>query len=88
MRILANECLGSKGLVTNYAGLAAVRACMGLAEGPMGPCIVCYLSGFYTRKELSLRFASPSRLRVFGIILVLELPYFFQSHRWALIIKP
>jgi len=34
---------------------------MGLAEGPMGPSIVCYLSGFYNRKELSLRFAcSPS----------------------------
>ena len=35
----------------------AVRVLLGLAEGPMAPCIVCYLSGFYTRKELSLRFA-------------------------------
>jgi hypothetical protein len=38
---------------------------MGLVEGPMGPCIICYLSGFYNRKELSLRFAySPFRLPV------------------------
>ena len=63
---------------------------MGLVEGPMGPCIVCYLSGFYTRKELSLRFASaPSRLRVFVYkSLIPESPYSFQPHRWAFIIKP
>ena len=44
------------GLVTSYAGLATVRAFLGLVEGPMFPGIVLYLSGFYTRKELSLRY--------------------------------
>ena len=33
-----------------------MRVLLGLVEGPMPPCIVCYLSGFYTRKDLSLRF--------------------------------
>ena len=46
------------GLVTSYAGLATVRAFLGLVEGPMFPGIVLYLSGFYTRKELSLRYAA------------------------------
>jgi len=46
-----------QGLVTSYAGLATVRAFLGLGEGPMFPGIVLYLSGFYTRKELSLRIA-------------------------------
>ena len=46
------------GLVTSYAGLATVRAFLGLVEGPMFPGIVLYLSGFYTRKELSLRYVS------------------------------
>jgi len=40
----------------SFGGLVTVRVFLGLAEGPMPPCIVCYLSGFYTRKELSLRF--------------------------------
>jgi len=44
-----------QGLVTSFAGLATVRACLGLLEGPMYPGIVLYLSGFYTRKELSFR---------------------------------
>ena len=47
----------SPGLVTSYAGLITVRAFLGLVEGPMFPGIVLYLSGFYTRKELSLRYA-------------------------------
>jgi MFS family permease len=46
-----------QGLVTSYAGLVTVRALLGLVEGPMFPGIVLYLSGFYTRKELSLRIA-------------------------------
>ena len=33
-----------------------VRVLLGLVEGPMAPCIVCYLSGIYTRQDLSLRF--------------------------------
>jgi len=52
------ETLGFIGLVTSFRGLVIVRLLLGLVEGPMAPCIVCYLSGFYIRKELSLRFAS------------------------------
>jgi len=44
-----------QGLVSSYGGLVAVRCLLGLIEGPMFPGIVLYLSGFYTRKELSLR---------------------------------
>ena len=44
-----------QGTVTSYAGLVTIRAFLGLVEGPMFPGIVLYLSGFYTRKELSLR---------------------------------
>ncbi|KXN92712.1 hypothetical protein AN958_06990 [Leucoagaricus sp. SymC.cos] len=46
-----------QGLVSSYGGLVAVRAILGLIEGPMFPGIVLYLSGFYTRKDLSLRIA-------------------------------
>ncbi|KAF8817606.1 MFS general substrate transporter [Phlegmacium glaucopus] len=46
-----------QGLVTSYGGLVTVRTFLGLVEGPMFPGIVLYLSGFYTRKELSLRIA-------------------------------
>lgn len=46
-----------QGLVTSYAGLATVRALLGLVEGPMFPGIVLYLSFFYTREELALRVA-------------------------------
>ena len=52
------ETSGFIGLVTSFGGLLVVRLLLGLFEGPMAPCIVCYLSGFYIRKELSLRFAS------------------------------
>ncbi|TFK25155.1 MFS general substrate transporter [Coprinopsis marcescibilis] len=45
------------GFVTNYAGLIALRVVLGALEGPMFPGIVLYLSGFYTRKDLSLRIA-------------------------------
>ncbi|CAL1707480.1 unnamed protein product [Somion occarium] len=46
-----------QGVVTSYAGLVTIRAFLGLCEGPMFPGIVLYLSGFYTREELSLRVA-------------------------------
>ncbi|KAF9447485.1 MFS general substrate transporter [Macrolepiota fuliginosa MF-IS2] len=46
-----------QGLVSSYAGLVVVRAVLGLVEGPMFPGIVLYLSGFYTRRDLSLRIA-------------------------------
>ncbi|KAJ3503782.1 hypothetical protein NLJ89_g8279 [Agrocybe chaxingu] len=48
---------GTSGLVSSFAGLVVVRAVLGLIEGPMFPGIVLYLSGFYTRRELSLRIA-------------------------------
>ena len=35
-----------------------MRILLGLVEGPLSPGIVLYLSGFYTRKELSLRYAA------------------------------
>ena len=44
-----------QGLVKSYHGLIVARAFLGLVEGPMFPGIVLYLSGFYTRKELSFR---------------------------------
>ncbi|KAF7982450.1 hypothetical protein HWV62_28599 [Athelia sp. TMB] len=46
-----------KGLVTSFTGLVTVRFFLGLMEGPMFPGIVLYLSGFYTREDLSLRVA-------------------------------
>ncbi|KAF8159947.1 MFS general substrate transporter [Crassisporium funariophilum] len=46
-----------QGFVTSFQGLATLRAFLGLVEGPMFPGIVLYLSGFYTRDELSLRVA-------------------------------
>lgn len=46
----------AQGFVTSFRGLIATRAFLGLAEGPMLPGIVLYLSGFYTREELSLRY--------------------------------
>ena len=48
-----------QGAVKSYAGLVTIRAFLGLIEGPMFPGIVLYLSGFYTRKELSLRYETP-----------------------------
>ena len=47
-----------QGLVTSFGGLVTVRFFLGAVEGPMFPGIVLYLSGFYTREELSLRYVS------------------------------
>jgi hypothetical protein len=58
MMILTNKRVGAIGLVRSFGGLVTVRVLLGLVEGPMAPCIVCYLSGFYTRKEFALRFVS------------------------------
>ena len=50
--------LAVQGLVTSFGGLVTVRFFLGAVEGPMFPGIVLYLSGFYTREELSLRYVS------------------------------
>ena len=44
------------GTISSYEGLVAARAFLGLVEGPMFPGILLYLSYFYTRTELSLRY--------------------------------
>jgi MFS family permease len=46
----------SPGFVTSYAGLVTVRAFLGVAEGPLGPGTLLYLSDFYIRKELSFSY--------------------------------
>jgi len=45
-----------EGVVTSFTDLVTVRAFLGLVEGPMLPAILLYLSTFYTRQELSLRY--------------------------------
>lgn len=44
------------GLTNNYASLIACRLLLGLAEGPLFPSLVVYMTLFYTRKELAVRF--------------------------------
>jgi len=79
------ETLGFIGLVTSFEGLVIVRLLLGLVEGPMAPCIVCYLSGFYIRKEVSLRFASSHFQWLFILIILLQgSPSSFQPHRCVL----
>ncbi|KAH9476723.1 putative transporter [Psilocybe cubensis] len=46
-----------QGFVSSFHDLIAARFFLGLVEGPMFPGIVLYLSGFYTRAELSYRIA-------------------------------
>lgn len=44
------------GLTQNYGSLLACRLLLGLAEGPLIPCMIVYMTLFYTRKELAVRF--------------------------------
>lgn len=44
------------GLTQNYGGLIACRLLLGLAECPMFPAAVVYMTFFYSRKELAVRF--------------------------------
>ncbi|KAF8342227.1 major facilitator superfamily domain-containing protein [Cantharellus anzutake] len=46
-----------QGFVTSYHGLIICRLFMGLAEGPLAPAIILYLSEFYKRHELQKRIA-------------------------------
>ena len=43
------------GLTQNHPSLLACRLLLGLAEGPLFPALVVYLTIFYTRHELALR---------------------------------
>ncbi|EKM76237.1 hypothetical protein AGABI1DRAFT_122806 [Agaricus bisporus var. burnettii JB137-S8] len=45
-----------QGFVTGFKGLLAARFFLGIVEGPVAPGIFLYLSGFYTRSELGLRY--------------------------------
>lgn len=44
------------GLTQNYGSFLACRLLLGLAEGPLFPGLIVYLTMFYTRKELAVRF--------------------------------
>ncbi|PFH50852.1 hypothetical protein AMATHDRAFT_192456 [Amanita thiersii Skay4041] len=61
------------GLVQNYAGLLAVRLCLGLCEGGLLPGMVLYLSSMYKRHELQIRigvfYAAVSLSGAFGGLL-------------------
>ena len=62
--MISSQCTAfslSPGFVTSYTGLVTVRVFLGLVEGPLTPSIVVCVSGFYTRKELSLRYVLHGR---------------------------
>ncbi|KAH6916427.1 major facilitator superfamily domain-containing protein [Coprinopsis sp. MPI-PUGE-AT-0042] len=86
----------AQGFVKNYSGLLAVRFMLGLLEGPMFPGIVLYLSGFYTRKELSFRvacfFSSASLAGAFSGLLAAAITKMngvqgLQAWRWIFILE-
>lgn len=74
------------GFVSSYAGLLVVRFLLGLLEGPMFPGIVLYLSGFYTRRDLSLRQVDIVKNRKFisldNTAVRIGLPISSQLHRF------
>lgn len=79
-RRLTTPCMA--GFVSSYEGLLAVRFLLGLLEGPMFSGIVLYLSeGFYTRRDLSLRYVSSSLYRsTYSWSLTLfRISYFFSA---------
>lgn len=45
------------GIVQNYTGLIVVRLLLGLLEGGLLPGLTVYLTLFYTKKEIALRFS-------------------------------
>ncbi|KAJ3506752.1 hypothetical protein NLJ89_g6693 [Agrocybe chaxingu] len=50
-------CMTLMGLVTNFAGLLAVRMALGLAEGGLFPGVTWYITLWYRRHECGLRMA-------------------------------
>ena len=43
------------GIIHNYSSFVALRLLLGIAEGPLFPCLILYLTYFYTRNELAVR---------------------------------
>ena len=81
--ILSQHLPVSAGCVSSYTGLIIARVFLGLLEGPVFPSIVLYLSCFYTRKELSLRYGSQNYHSRIDHPYVdhLELLYFIRQFR-------
>ena len=79
----------SLGCLSSYTGLITTRAILGLLEGPVFPSIVLYLSSFYTRKELSLRYGSHNyHSSADGLYIdLLELLYFSLLFRCVIILN-
>lgn len=50
-------CMTLMGIVTNYAGLLAVRCALGIAEGGLFPGVTFYITMWYRRHECGLRMA-------------------------------
>ncbi|KAI4227926.1 MAG: hypothetical protein LQ349_006632 [Xanthoria aureola] len=90
------------GFVQNYESLLACRLLLGLVEGPLFPCLIVYLTFFYTRKELAVRFGyvvlggalsgPPSiALGIFGWFFLADSPetawYLSPSQRKTLILR-
>ncbi|KAL9610940.1 MAG: hypothetical protein Q9167_004382 [Letrouitia subvulpina] len=84
------------GLTQNYGGLIACRLLLGLAECPMFPAAVVYLTFFYSRKELAVRFGylttSGAVAGAVGGLLAYAIGYMdgtrsLRSWRWLLIIE-